>query len=86
MRHLSASSPGMADVTALPLWEVCRKGNGGIRYVQEKRLRVLTQYVYRYLLFLIGLFVASLGVAFSTKAGLGTSPVLRYIDRIAGTG
>ena len=29
----------------------------------------------RYALFLIGLFVASLGVAFSTKAGLGTSPV-----------
>ena len=29
----------------------------------------------QYLLFLIGLFVASLGVAFSTKAGLGTSPV-----------
>ena len=29
----------------------------------------------RYLLFLIGLFIASLGVAFSTKAGLGTSPV-----------
>lgn len=31
--------------------------------------------VFRYSLFLIGLFVASLGVAFSTKAGLGTSPV-----------
>ena len=31
--------------------------------------------VYRYLLFLIGLFIASMGVAFSTKAGLGTSPV-----------
>ncbi len=29
----------------------------------------------RYLLFIIGLFIASLGVAFSTKAGLGTSPV-----------
>ena len=29
----------------------------------------------RYGIFLIGLFVASLGVAFSTKAGLGTSPV-----------
>ena len=29
----------------------------------------------RYLLFLIGLFIAALGVAFSTKAGLGTSPV-----------
>ncbi len=29
----------------------------------------------RYALFLIGLFIASLGVAFSTKAGLGTSPV-----------
>lgn len=28
-----------------------------------------------YLLFLTGLFIASLGVAFSTKAGLGTSPV-----------
>jgi len=30
---------------------------------------------FRYFLFLIGLFIASLGVAFSTKAGLGTSPV-----------
>ena len=29
----------------------------------------------RYLLFLTGLFIASLGVAFSAKAGLGTSPV-----------
>ena len=29
----------------------------------------------RYLLFLIGLFIAAIGVAFSTKAGLGTSPV-----------
>lgn len=29
----------------------------------------------QYLLFLIGLFIASTGVAFSTKAGLGTSPV-----------
>ena len=28
-----------------------------------------------YLLFLIGLFIASMGVAFSAKAGLGTSPV-----------
>lgn len=28
-----------------------------------------------YILFIIGLFIASLGVAFSTKAGLGTSPV-----------
>ena len=27
------------------------------------------------MLFLIGLFIASMGVAFSTKAGLGTSPV-----------
>lgn len=31
--------------------------------------------VKQYLLFLIGLFIASMGVAFSTKAGLGTSPV-----------
>ena len=29
----------------------------------------------RYGLFLMGLFIASLGVTFSTKAGLGTSPV-----------
>ena len=28
-----------------------------------------------YALFLIGLLIASMGVAFSTKAGLGTSPV-----------
>lgn len=31
--------------------------------------------LFRYTLFLIGLFIASMGVAFSTKAGLGTSPV-----------
>lgn len=31
--------------------------------------------VRRYLLFIVGLFVASMGVALSTKAGLGTSPV-----------
>ena len=31
--------------------------------------------IFRYGLFLIGLFVASMGVALSTKAGLGTSPV-----------
>ena len=31
--------------------------------------------IIRYMIFLIGLFIASLGVAFSTKAGLGTSPV-----------
>lgn len=31
--------------------------------------------IFRYFLFLTGLFVASMGVAFSTKAGLGTSPV-----------
>lgn len=29
----------------------------------------------RYCFFIIGLFIASVGVAFSTKAGLGTSPV-----------
>ena len=29
----------------------------------------------RYMLFITGLFIAALGVAFSTKAGLGTSPV-----------
>ena len=29
----------------------------------------------QYLLFLTGLFIASMGVAFSTIAGLGTSPV-----------
>lgn len=34
-----------------------------------------TNIIFRYFLFLVGLFIASLGVAFSTKAGLGTSPV-----------
>lgn len=31
--------------------------------------------IFRYFIFLIGLFIASMGVAFSAKAGLGTSPV-----------
>ena len=31
--------------------------------------------VKNYILFLIGLFIASMGVALSTRAGLGTSPV-----------
>ena len=31
--------------------------------------------VKRYALFMTGLFIASMGVAFSTKAGLGTSPI-----------
>lgn len=31
--------------------------------------------LWKYTLFMVGLFLASLGVAFSTKAGLGTSPV-----------
>ena len=35
----------------------------------------MTNQIKRYGIFLIGLFVASLGVAFSTKADLGTSPV-----------
>ena len=34
-----------------------------------------TELIKHYTLFLIGLFIASMGVAFSTKAGLGTSPV-----------
>jgi len=34
-----------------------------------------THLIERYGLFLVGLFIASIGVAFSTKAGLGTSPV-----------
>lgn len=35
----------------------------------------MKQTVKSYILFLIGLFIASMGVALSTKAGLGTSPV-----------
>lgn len=35
----------------------------------------LKQIVKNYVLFLIGLFIASMGVALSTKASLGTSPV-----------
>ena len=31
--------------------------------------------IIRYLIFIVGLFIASMGVAFSAKAGLGTSPV-----------
>lgn len=35
----------------------------------------MKQVIKNYSLFLIGLFIASMGVALSTKAGLGTSPV-----------
>ena len=38
-------------------------------------MRINKDIIFRYMLFIIGLFIASLGVAFSTKAGLGTSPV-----------
>ena len=41
----------------------------------EKEKRSAPELIMRYSLFLIGLFIASMGVAFSTKAGLGTSPV-----------
>ena len=37
--------------------------------------KTIKKTIQQYTLFLIGLFIASLGVAFSTKAGLGTSPV-----------
>ena len=37
----------------------------------------------RYGIFLVGLFVASLGVAFSTKAGLGTSPVASVLYSVS---
>ncbi|MBR5681902.1 MAG: hypothetical protein IKW96_01300 [Ruminococcus sp.] len=40
-----------------------------------KEKRSASELIGRYLLFLSGLFIASMGVAFSTKAGLGTSPV-----------
>jgi uncharacterized membrane protein YczE len=38
--------------------------------MQNKRMK--KQLFERYLLFLVGLFIASMGVAFSTKAGLGS--------------
>lgn len=43
-------------------------------YIEKKENTIKTM-IKRYCLFLIGLFIASMGVAFSTKAGLGTSPV-----------
>lgn len=43
--------------------------------VTDKGKKTPKDLIKRYLLFLLGLFIASMGVAFSTKAGLGTSPV-----------
>ena len=40
-----------------------------------KKQKCKTEILKRYALFIVGLFIASMGVAFSTKAGLGTSPV-----------
>lgn len=45
------------------------------KFMQRKNTDRSRSIIIRYALFLIGLFVASVGVAFSTKAGLGTSPV-----------
>lgn len=42
---------------------------------RETSTKNLPDLIKRYTLFLVGLFIASMGVAFSTKAGLGTSPV-----------
>lgn len=46
-----------------------------MQYNTPMNTQKIKSIVFRYILFLIGLFIASLGVAFSTKAGLGTSPV-----------
>lgn len=46
------------------------KGNI-IRIMKRSRKELLT----RYCIFIVGLFIASMGVALSTKAALGTSPV-----------
>ena len=43
--------------------------------IYRKKENTIKTMIKRYCLFLIGLFIASMGVAFSTKAGLGTSPV-----------
>ena len=43
--------------------------------MQIRIVNLLKEKLKGYSLFLIGLFIASMGVAFSTKAGLGTSPV-----------
>lgn len=40
-----------------------------------KKQKSKTEILKRYALFIVGLFIASMGVAFSTKAGLGTFPV-----------
>lgn len=41
----------------------------------RKKAHLLKQVIKNYALFLIGLFIAAMGVALSAKAGLGTSPV-----------
>ena len=45
------------------------------RTKNDKRKNGISDMIKRYALFLVGLFIASMGVAFSTKAGFGTSPV-----------
>lgn len=41
----------------------------------REKVMTKTEVLKRYALFLVGLSIAAIGVAFSTKAGLGTSPV-----------
>ncbi len=42
---------------------------------ENRQKRTFSETLFRYGLFLVGLLIASMGVAFSAKAGLGTSPV-----------
>ena len=41
--------------------------------------RTKAEQVKRYLIFLVGLFVNSLGVSLITKGNLGTSPILLFL-------
>ena len=45
------------------------------REMENMSNNTIKKIIQQYTLFLIGLFIASLGVTFSTKSGLGTSPV-----------
>ena len=49
--------------------------------IRKRRLILLTkkEYVRRYVYFVVGIFILSFGIALSTRADLGVSPVPVYL-------
>lgn len=74
MKEIVSSEQGAADVSAQSMdaqKECAEEEKGGKRDIRK----MIVAYIKRYLILVVGLCIMSIGVAFSIKAGLGTSPI-----------